>query len=154
MIIYKKGNIFESEAEALVNPVNCVGIMAAGLARQFKENFPFNYTLYKQHCFEGKMKPGHLFHTRGRDSNGSDRIIINFATKDHWKNQSDYEWIDKGMYRLKEAINKLNLNSLAIPALGCGLGGLAWFKVKPYIVNWMEYPEVKKCTTEIYEPTF
>lgn len=145
MITLTKGNIFDADVEALVNPVNCVGVMGKGLALQFKERYPDNYHHYKNLCRLGCMQPGRM--TPGY---GNEKLILNIATKDHWRDKSQLCYISLGLTYLISAVDIFNLKSIAIPPLGCGLGGLDWKDVKPIIIEKMETrPNVN---TVIYEP--
>lgn len=129
MITYTHGNIFEVETEALVNAVNTVGVMGKGLALQFKKKYPKNFKVYQGACKKGTFKTGQvlvvdegdLFHKKW---------VINFPTKAHWKNPSQYEYLETGLTALKKALADFGIKSVAIPALGCGNGGLDWDKVK------------------------
>jgi O-acetyl-ADP-ribose deacetylase (regulator of RNase III) len=151
MIHFKKGNILEANVEALVNTVNTVGIMGKGIALAFKKEFPENYKLYKKACDNNELKIGDLLVTQtGRTI---PKYIINFPTKQHWRNTSKIEYIEKGMERLVEVIKEKDIQSIAIPPLGCGNGGLNWKNVKPVIVKGLE--SVKNSTEIIlYEPGF
>jgi O-acetyl-ADP-ribose deacetylase (regulator of RNase III) len=126
------GNIFESDAEALVNTVNTVGVMGKGLALQFKERFPANYKFYVAACKNEEVKIGKMFITP-TNSFMNPKWIINFPTKKHWMNNSRYEFIEAGLDDLVTQIEKLNIQSIAIPPLGAGQGGLNWDKVKELI---------------------
>lgn len=129
-------NIFDSEMEALVNPVNCVGVMGAGLAKQFRERFPENYEIYRSYCNREILKPGFCFAVL---ENG--KWIINFPTKNHWKDKSKIEWVEEGLLFVK---NNFPF-SIAFPKLGCGLGGLNWWEVKPLIEKYMENRKYEIC---------
>lgn len=126
------GNLFESNAEALVNTVNTVGVMGKGVALQFKERFPANYKLYESACKKGEVQIGRMFIT-STDSLMNPKWIINFPTKKHWMHKSSYEFIEAGLNDLASQIQKLNIQSIAIPSLGAGQGGLNWEKVKEII---------------------
>lgn len=125
MIYHRSGNIFETQAEAIVNPVNCVGVMGKGLAKEFKSKYPDNFVFYKQECENGNVIPGRMcvFKT-------ADKYVINFPTKNHWGDKSKIVDIDSGLENLVEVVKANNIKSIAIPALGCGLGGLDWEEVK------------------------
>lgn len=133
MITEDRGNIILSPCDAIVNTVNCVGVMGKGLALQFKTAFPANYHAYKNACNMYQVKPGKcfVFNTQGIKP----RFIINFPTKRHWKDNSLLEDINSGLDDLVYQIGKNGILSIAIPPLGCGLGGLSWSVVKPIIVN-------------------
>jgi O-acetyl-ADP-ribose deacetylase (regulator of RNase III) len=132
MIEYKTGDILTEDVEALVNTVNCVGIMGRGVALQFKNAFPENFKSYYMACKRNEVQPGRMFvFETGRLTNP--RYIINFPTKRHWRGQSKIEDIEIGLSSLAEEIKDRNILSIAIPPLGSGLGGLQWSKVRPYI---------------------
>lgn len=149
MIICKIGNIFSENVEALVNPVNCIGVMGKGLAALFKKRYPSNFKSYATACSLGYVVPGkvHSYAVRGLIG---PRYIINFPTKRHWRDSSNLEDIANGLYDLHSFAVEHNIKSIAIPALGCGEGGLAWHAVKPLIVSTFEtLPDVE---TIIFEP--
>lgn len=132
MIEHTTGNVLTADAEALVNTVNCVGIMGRGVALQFKNSFPANFKAYAEACSLEKVQPGHMFvFETGYLSNP--RYIINFPTKRHWKGKSRLEDIESGLADLRLVIEKLGIKSIAIPPLGSGLGGLEWRAVRPLI---------------------
>ena len=122
---------------ALVNPVNCVGVMGKGLALGFKQHFPDNFNAYKQACQAGKVRPGQLFNF----SEGN-VVIVNFPTKVHWRDPSRYEWIEQGLEALAAELPRLNVAAIAIPKIGTGLGGLSWPKVRDLIVKHLDRPEL------------
>ena len=126
MIKYIKGNIFKTNAAAIVNPVNTQGVMGKGLALEFKKRYPENYKSYKKACHKNLCKIGkiHTFKLQNNDSNL--KYIMNFPTKHYWNNPSELEYIVKGLYDVQMEILWLGLGSIAIPRLGCGLGGLDW----------------------------
>ena len=150
MIYFTKGNMMTSTAEALVNTVNTVGVMGKGIALQFKEEFPANFSTYKTACSTGNLVPGKLLITREINSQGIEKIIVNFPTKLHWRNPSKYEYIRDGLAELTKALYEYNIKSIAIPPLGCGNGGLNWDIVKKMIVDALEGTNVE---IYIYEPT-
>ena len=132
MVELTHGDILRADAEALVNTVNCVGIMGRGIALQFRKAFPENYKAYKAECDREAMQPGMVFvHDLKRLMNP--RYIINFPTKRHWRSKSRIEDIDAGLKALAEEVLKRGIRSIAIPPLGCGLGGLDWQDVRPRI---------------------
>jgi O-acetyl-ADP-ribose deacetylase (regulator of RNase III) len=150
MLEFKQGNLLESQTEALVNTVNCVGVMGKGIALQFKQAFPENFKQYKKACDVGEVRPGEMF-TVSTGSLLNPRYIINFPTKRHWKGQSRLEDIKSGLEALVAELKDLRIGSVAIPPLGCGNGGLDWAIVKPMIVKALaEMPEVKAV---IFEPS-
>ena len=132
MIEITHGNILRSEAEALVNTVNCVGFMGKGIALQFKKAHPDNFEAYRKACDAGEVKPGNMF-IFNTGSMINPKYIINFPTKRHWKGKSHLEDIESGLKSLIEEVRKHNIRSIAVPPLGCGLGGLKWSVVRPMI---------------------
>lgn len=122
MIRYTQGDILRAQADALVNTVNCVGISGRGVALQFKKAFPDNFKAYENVCKQGKLNPGQVFVFK-RNALDRPRYIINFPTKRHWRGQSRVQDIESGMDALREEILRKNITSIAIPALGSGLGG-------------------------------
>lgn len=132
MITYKTGDILTEDAEALVNTVNCVGIMGRGIALQFKKAFRENFKSYSAACKRKEVQMGRMFvFETGLLTNP--RYIINFPTKHHWQGQSRMEDIDAGLVALAEEIRSRSIRSIAIPPLGSGLGGLNWSDVRPRI---------------------
>lgn len=132
MIIEAAGDVFSSGAVGLVNPVNCVGVSGAGLAMQFKDRFPANFAAYCRFCRSGQLTPGGVFVFACGET-----VIFNLATKGHWKDQSRLEWVDLGLQHLRQAVEEHDpwISSIAVPALGCGLGGLSWTQVYPLILK-------------------
>lgn len=143
MIKTTQGNLLEADAEALVNTVNCVGVMGKGIALQFKQAFPDNFTEYAKVCKEKQMKPGQVLVFK-TDSMLNPKYIINFPTKRHWKGKSKMEDIDSGLVDLIAQVKRLDIQSIAIPPLGAGLGGLNWSEVKHRIeAAFAELPDVR-----------
>ena len=132
MIVERIGNILKSDAQALVNPVNCKGVSGRGLALLFKLDFPANYTSYQAVCSAKALRPGrlHMFPT-GRL--GNPKWIINFPTKDDWRDKSKLSWIKDGLKTLVEELRTHGIKRVAIPPLGCGPGGLKWEDVESLI---------------------
>ena len=129
---FATGDILAEGAEALVNTVNCVGVMGKGIALQFKKAFPENFRAYAKACQRGEVKLGAMFVFRtGTVTNP--RYIINFPTKHHWRSNSRIEAIDMGLKDLARVIRAHGIRSIALPPLGCGLGGLDWGNVRPRI---------------------
>jgi len=149
MIRYTRGDILQVEAEALVNSVNCVGVMGRGIALQFKKAFPDNFKAYAEACRRGEVQPGRLFvYDTGRLI--WPRYIINFPTKRHWRGKSRIEDIEAGLAALVNEIRSRNIRSVAIPPLGSGLGGLDWTKVRPLIERALAaLPDVD---VQVFEP--
>jgi O-acetyl-ADP-ribose deacetylase (regulator of RNase III) len=137
MIEYIKGDLLRADVEALVNTVNCVGIMGRGIALQFRQTFPENFKVYESACKRDEVQPGRMFvYETGWMTNP--KYIINFPTKRHWRGKSRIEDIDSGLIALRNEITKREIRSVAIPPLGSGLGGLEWSEVKPRIEKVMK----------------
>jgi len=136
MIEIRRGDLFDAEAEALVTPVHCAGIMKRGLCRQFKERFPENTRQYKAACDTGTLRPGDvLVHDRGGlfgDQDGP-RYVLNVATKDHWTDTARLAGIEAGIDSVVDEVKTRDVGSIAVPALGCGGGGLDWADVRPLL---------------------
>ncbi|PXA90450.1 Appr-1-p processing protein [Caulobacter sp. D4A] len=132
MITFASGDLLQSGAEAIINTVNCVGVMGKGIALQFKQAFPRNYDAYRRACEAGEVRLGEMF-VFDTGSMINPRWIINFPTKGHWKANSRLEDIVIGLEDLKRVIVDRNIRSIAVPPLGCGNGGLNWRDVEPAI---------------------
>ena len=128
MIEYKTGDILTEDTEAIVNTVNCVGVMGRGIALQFKKAFPENFKAYAAACKCKEVQPGRMFVYDTHD--GLTRYIINFPTKRHWRGESRMADIESGLTALADEIRKRGIHSIAIPPLGSGLGGLQWAEVR------------------------
>jgi O-acetyl-ADP-ribose deacetylase (regulator of RNase III) len=149
MLELMKGDILKADAQALVNTVNCVGIMGRGIALQFRKAFPENFKAYKSACDKELLHPGHmLVYDLNRFENP--KYVINFPTKRHWKGKSKIEDIQCGLKALVEEVNQHKIRSIAIPPLGCGLGGLKWHQVKPMIRKAFE--NLADVHVLLYEP--
>jgi O-acetyl-ADP-ribose deacetylase (regulator of RNase III) len=122
----------QGDVDAIVNTVNCVGVMGKGIALQFKNKWPANFTAYAAACKAGQVRPGRMFVF---DSGGlvKPNFIINFPTKDHWRGSSKIEFIRDGLVDLVAQVKRLGIRSIAVPPLGCGNGGLDWADVRPLI---------------------
>ena len=132
MIKYTTGDLLKSDAEAIVNTVNCVGVMGRGIALQFKKAFPANFKAYKAACDRDEVQPGKMFIFQREDFYGP-KYIINFPTKRHWKGKSRIEDIESGLTALADDLRNHNIKSIAVPPLGSGLGGLHWPDVRSRI---------------------
>lgn len=132
MIERTQGNILKADAEALVNTVNCIGFMGKGIALQFKKAYPRNFDAYHKACKAGEMQPGRMFIV-DLHSMLNPKYIVNFPTKRHWRADSRYEDIASGLEALVAEVRQRGIQSIAIPPLGCGLGGLDWNQVRPMI---------------------
>ena len=150
MIKLTSGNLLECKVEALVNTVNCDGFMGKGIALQFKQAFPSNYKAYHRACKLGQVQPGKMF-VFENSVEQLPKYIINFPTKRHWREKSRLEDIKAGLDALVLNIQNLNIRSIAIPPLGCGLGGLEWNIVKSLIQEALA--TLSEVEVFIYEPT-
>lgn len=146
VIKYTKGNIFDSQCQAIINTVNCEGKMGKGLAYQFKKKFPEMEQDYVKVCLNGELYPGKLHIYQEKNF-----LIINFPTKKKWREKSKIEYIIIGLRKLKEEIVKRGINSVAIPPLGAGNGGLNWNEVKTEINR--ELLDIEDVVFEVYEPS-
>ena len=148
MLAYRTGNIFESEAQAIVNPTNCLGPMGAGLAKQFSRRYPANTAQYRRECAQGLIKPGRLnWFKTGRET---PEWIVNFPTKNDYRRPSRLEYIQEGLDTLAEELTKRAITSIAIPPLGCGLGGLRWNAVRAEMETRLS--GLEQCTIILLEP--
>jgi O-acetyl-ADP-ribose deacetylase (regulator of RNase III) len=132
MIDFTSGDLLKCEADALVNAVNCVGVMGRGIALQFKHAFPENFRAYEAACKRHAVKPGCMFVFETGQLTPP-RFIINFPTKRHWREMSRLEDIEAGLVDLARVIRGNGIRSVAVPPLGCGLGGLDWREVRTRI---------------------
>ncbi|MEV6803711.1 macro domain-containing protein [Streptomyces sp. NPDC051132] len=138
-----QGNLLEADTEAIVNTVNTVGVMGKGIALQIKQAFPENFKQYKAACDRGEVKIGEIF-VHDAHHLGPRRYVLNFPTKRHWRGKSRIEDIGAGLNALVDVVRKYGIESVAVPALGCGNGGLAWDDVRPMIYEAFEsLPAVK-----------
>ncbi|RST47115.1 macro domain-containing protein [Variovorax sp. DXTD-1] len=149
MIELTSGDILKDDSEAIVNTVNCVGIMGRGIALQFKNAWPENFKVYEAACKRGEVQPGRMF-VFDTEQLTFPRYIINFPTKRHWRGKSRMEDIESGLAALVSEIQRRNIRSVSIPPLGSGLGGLEWPDVLPRIEQAMQaLPDVR---VRIFEP--
>ena len=125
-----QGDLLKDDAEAIVNTVNCAGVMGKGIALQFKNKWPSNFRAYEVACKAKAVRPGRMF-VHGCGGLVKPHYIINFPTKDHWRGKSDIGFIRDGLVDLVAQICHLRIRSIAIPPLGCGNGGLDWADVRP-----------------------
>ncbi|MFI5491196.1 macro domain-containing protein [Actinoplanes sp. NPDC051859] len=132
MIERGTGNLLTADVDALVNTVNTVGVMGKGIALQFKRAFPANFRAYQAACQRGEVRLGHVW---AFDTGvlGPGRYVLNFPTKQHWRSSSRLADIETGLESLVRTVEELGIRSVAMPALGCGNGGLSWSDVRPLI---------------------
>ena len=148
-IEYTTGNILAADVDALVNPVNCVGAMGKGLALQFRRAYPGNYDAYVAACRAGDVRPGWMFTYETGKAEGP-RLIVNFPTKRHWRDSSRIEDIEAGLRGLVWEIATRGIRSVALPAVGCGLGGLEWADVSERIESTLGGLDAVRVV--VYEP--
>lgn len=145
------GDLLLDDADALVNTVNCVGVMGAGVAKAFKERYPLMFSTYRRRCAAGSVRTGTMdvWANPGHPANrivddapaqaprtpvlANPRLVVNFPTKQHWRDPSRIEWVVEGLVDLTLVVNAHRITSIAIPPLGCGLGGLDWRRVRPMV---------------------
>lgn len=151
MIVFKSGDLLGSDLQTLVNTVNCVGVMGKGIALAFKHQYPAMYRDYEARCRREEVKPGVPYRypelprtnqlsldtfsqTRADES---EPVILIFPTKSHWRAKSKREYVVRGLESLRENHKRWEIQSLAIPALGCGNGGLDWRDVGPLMRDYL-----------------
>jgi len=139
----------QDDVDAIVNTVNCVGIMGKGIALQFKNKWPKNFSAYEAACRAGEVKLGKMF-VFDAGAYARPHFIINFPTKDHWRGKSKLAFIRDGLNDLVAQIKRLDIRSIAIPPLGCGNGGLEWDVVRPMIVN--AFAAIPAVEARLFEP--
>lgn len=149
MIRYTHGDLLDAQDEALVNPVNTVGVMGKGLALAFRHRFDLNHRLYVAACQAGELRVGKMFVTETGQVSGP-RWVVNFPTKQHWRQPSQLRWVSDGLVDLRRFIAQHQVRSIAIPALGAGLGGLAWPDVRAAIESALA--ELDDVQITVYEP--
>lgn len=147
MITFTTGNIFESEANCLVNTVNCEGYMGKGIAYQFKLRYPENNKDYIRACKSGELHIGSL-HSYSEDG----KLIVNFPTKDKWREKSKMSFVQIGLDLLLLLIKEKEIKSIALPPLGCGNGGLIWDEVKQLIEEKMS-AVADECDVIVFAPS-
>ena len=151
MINYTTGDLLSSGAQALVNTVNCVGVMGKGIALHFKQAFPHNFAVYADACRRREVQPGRMLVVEDSSKEFGKHLIVNFPTKQHWRNPSQYEWVEAGLQDLVRVIREQHISSIAVPPLGCGNGGLDWGRVKPMIEQALN--RLEDVTVTVYEPS-
>jgi O-acetyl-ADP-ribose deacetylase (regulator of RNase III) len=130
--VYPDKNVFDSPAQTIVNPVNCVGVMGKGLALAVKNRYPKVFEKYVTSCKTGKLRIGTLQLVKT-----DDRWILNFPTKNHWRGDSKLEYIEAGLKKFVKTYRRRGIASAAFPALGCGHGGLQWNVVEPLMRRYL-----------------
>lgn len=143
MIQETQGDLLNADAEALVNTVNCVGVMGKGIALQFKRRFPDVFKEYTTACDRGEVQIGRMHVVPTGEIMGP-KYVINFPTKRHWRSPSRLEYINEGLQDLRNVLGELGIRSIAIPPLGAGNGGLNWSEVHPLIEEALQdFSDVK-----------
>ena len=150
MIKFLQGNLLDAQTAAIVNTVNTVGVMGKGIALMFKEAFPENFRAYDAACKRKEVIVGRMFVTENLALDGP-RWIINFPTKQHWRQPSKLEWIVEGLEDLRRVIVENHISSIALPPLGCGNGGLDWDAVRPVIEDALD--DLSDVEILVFEPT-
>jgi len=148
VISYLQGDLLAADVDALVNAVNTVGVMGKGIALAFKTRFPANYEAYAAACQRGEVVTGRMFVTDTQALLGP-RWIVNFPTKQHWRDPSRLEWVQTGLQDLRRFLLAQGVQSVALPALGAGLGGLSWPTVRAEIAAALADLAVD---VRVYEP--
>lgn len=147
MLHFVKGDIFESPARVLVNPVNCVGVMGKGLALEFKKRYPTEFNVYKDLCQNEEIEPGDCIILTNEDTAAADqKLILAAATKGHWKNKTELEYVEQILDNIQIVgiLTPGRLRSIAIPKLGCGCGGLDWeTQVRPLVVEYLSSKDIR-----------
>ena len=144
------GDIFEKKVDAIVNPVNCVGVMGKGLAKTFKKKYPTMYTRYRRDCERDNINVGEVkFYNIKRSKDSKVKYVITFPTKYHWRDESDLYIIRAGLKDLVRQAKKYKIRSISLPALGCGLGQLDWKKVRPILKKRLR-PLVDEYSISVY----
>lgn len=141
-------DLLASGAAVLVNPVNCVGVMGAGLARRFAGLWPEMLADYRTACRRGTLRPGGIHTHRVAEA----RWVANLPTKDHWRDPARIEWVDSGLVALAGFLASGQHRSVAVPALGCGLGGLSWEQVEPLVRSRLAELSEAGVVVELYPP--
>lgn len=165
MIEFVSGDFFDFDADIMINTVNCVGVMGAGVALAFKKRFPEMFDDYAEQCRLGIIRPGLPSVWLQKDMISKDIEIINFPTKKHWKNPSEYHYIDDGLEWLSKYLEDKNGKVVTLPALGCGHGGLDWGRVRSMIAEKLKnspahiyvfepFDSVKAGNTKVSEPDY
>jgi O-acetyl-ADP-ribose deacetylase (regulator of RNase III) len=142
VIELRRGDILKAKADALVNTVNTVGVMGRGIALQFSKAFPEVFRAYEAACKRGEVEPGKVL-THDLNRFEQPHYVINVPTKKHWRGKSRIEYVEAGLRAVVEEVKRLGVKSVAVPPLGCGLGGLDWNEVRPRIERaFADLPDV------------
>ncbi|MFC9687145.1 macro domain-containing protein [Kribbella sp. NPDC056951] len=145
------GDLLGDDADALVNAVNTVGVMGKGIALQFKRSWPDMFRDYRAACQRNEVQLGRM-HVWATGSPTPPRVIVNFPTKQHWRSTSKLADVESGLVDLLRVIDELRLESIAIPPLGCGYGGLDWTEVEP-LIHHILAPAADRVDIRVFAPT-
>lgn len=146
-MVIGRGDLLSADVEALVNPVNTVGVMGKGLALAFKTAFPECFVAYERACRAGEVVVGRVLVC---ERASAPRFVIHFPTKRHWRQRSELGFVRDGLVDLVRVVKERRIGSIAVPALGCGLGGLEWAEVRPLIVS--AFDAVPAVSVVLFEP--
>lgn len=145
MVHLVTGNLFDSEAQTLVNAVNCAGVMGKGIALASKRRYPAMFADYAARCKDDRVRLGEPYLYRDSDL----PYVLNFPTKGHWRSAAKLEDIVAGLAYLEAHYHVWGITSLAVPALGCGAGQLAWDVVGPVLHDALGRLDIP---VELYAP--
>lgn len=138
MITYIRGDLFNSPAQVLVNTVNTVGVMGKGIALDFKNRYPDMFKEYQKICDKNLLEISKLLLWKN-----SDKWVLLFPTKEHWRSSSKLSYIEDGLKKFVKTYEKLGIESIAFPKLGCGNGGLDWNDVRPIMEGYLNKLPIK-----------
>lgn len=150
-LTFKTGDLFKEPAEAIVNTVNCVGVMGKGVALEVKRRWPDNFKAYRRLCDQGLLRPGRMYVHEEGDMLSGRRFLINFPTKDHWRDPSRLEYIEEGLVDLVAQVERLGIRTVVMPPLGCTNGGLDWAVVKALLTDRLS--TTRDTEFVVFEPT-
>ena len=143
MIEVKQGNIFNTKCHTIVNTVNTVGVMGAGIAYEFKLRFPEMFTKYKYYCDNNQIHIGNLWiYKLTKNDNENYKYILNFPTKEHWKYPTKIEYLEKGLQKFIDTYKKKEILSIAFPLLGANNGGLSEEESITIMTNYLEKVDI------------
>lgn len=133
MLSYLKGDLLSSPAQVLVNTVNTVGVMGKGIALQFKNRYPKMFASYQNICEKNQLDIGKLYLWKS-----AEKWVLLFPTKKHWRNPSKIDYIEKGLKKFVDNYERIGIESIAFPKLGCGNGNLDWELVRPIMEKYLK----------------
>ena len=149
--LYRAADIFSTDCAAIVNPVNCVGVMGAGLALAFKRRYPTHFASYRRACAAGSLRPGTV-HIDDLGEGSVPRFLVALPTKRHWRQPSRLADVERSLVALSLQLSVRRIASVAIPKLGCGLGGLPWPDVHSAISTALSPNATSGCRILILAP--